>query len=47
MMNDDDEFFGEETKNLKELESWNSLQSTLWTALLDCLHSLINHFSVS
>ena len=34
MMNDDDEFFGEETNNLKELKSWKSLHSPLWTGLL-------------
>ena len=34
MMNDDDEFFGEETKNLRELKSWKLLQLPLWTGLL-------------
>ena len=41
MMNDDDEFFEQETKNLKELKSWNWMQSPLWRALLNCFRSLI------
>ena len=34
MMTDDDEFFGEETKDLRELKSWKLLQLPLRTGLL-------------